>query len=83
MIERIREFKSFITGHQECFCCEDCDQEDDCLTLYNAQKVMEQLEGYEADSVDSIPDNLMVEMETLFERLQECAWQRCDCRSRY
>lgn len=83
MIDRIREFKSFITGHQECFCCDDCDQEEDCLTLYNAQKLMEQLEVYDSEELDAIPETLLEEMEKLFERLQECAWQRCDCRSRY
>lgn len=83
MLERVHAFKEFVVGHQDCFCCDDCDQEEDCLTLYNAQKLIEQLDLYTKEPYKEIPEALLQEMEVIFDRLQECAWQHCDCRTRY
>lgn len=83
MLEQIREFKSFVTGHEACFCCEDCDQAEDCLTLYHARKMLESLEATELKDISQLPEETVAAMTHLFEQLQECAWQRCDCRTRY
>lgn len=83
MLEQVQAFKSFITGHQDCFCCEDCDQEEDCLTLYHAQKLIETIEATCPPDAQVLPEALEQEMTKIFDKLQECAWQRCDCRTRY
>ncbi|MCK8061649.1 MULTISPECIES: hypothetical protein [unclassified Fusibacter] len=83
MLEVVRDFQTFMVGHQDKFCCEDCDLEDNCMNLYKAKKLLVELDAYEREDFMHLPKDFVGEAGELLVKLQECAWQRCDCRSRY
>lgn len=83
MLEVIKEFQAFMEGVDDKFCCEDCEMVEDCMNLYKAKKLMVELTAYEAEDFMCMPKEALDEVVKLNDALQECAWQRCDCRSRY
>lgn len=83
MLNVITEFQTFMVGHLEKFCCDDCDSVENCMNLYKAKKLLAEIDSYKSEEFVHLPDRCVTEAQVLLSNLQECTWQRCDCISRF
>ncbi len=77
----------FIFGEAECFGCCDCDKQENCgdyfKTVQKRNEIVKHHDTKHDHNTCNTCQTLRSELGSMITKIEECAWQRCDCRSRY